>query len=199
MRSLAGIGSCFAAAWRRFWHPTGRCRRRRRRRIEVNHQTGLAISGFDPVAYFTDKAPKAGRPESGIDVRWRGLAFPQRGQSRRLCRAPGRLYAALWRLRSGGDCPRRVGARPSVVLGGRSASGFIFSTARTARAAFLADPGRIIERATRKWPRGRAHPRALTINCLPAIAAAGSPQAMKPGTRNFSSHGRKRARCLPAP
>ena len=31
--------------------------------VVVDHLTGLAISGFDPVAYFADRAPLAGRPE----------------------------------------------------------------------------------------------------------------------------------------
>src|ERR1700690_595456 len=31
--------------------------------LVVNAQTGLAISGFDPVAYFTDSKPEFGRPE----------------------------------------------------------------------------------------------------------------------------------------
>src|SRR5205814_1062288 len=31
--------------------------------IVVNVNTGLAISGFDPVAYFVDDGPKVGRPD----------------------------------------------------------------------------------------------------------------------------------------
>ena len=32
-------------------------------RVVADWLTGLALSGFDPVAYFTDAAPKTGRPE----------------------------------------------------------------------------------------------------------------------------------------
>ena len=31
--------------------------------VVVNRYTGLAIDGFDPVAYFVDGAPKEGRPD----------------------------------------------------------------------------------------------------------------------------------------
>src|SRR3569832_2944925 len=31
--------------------------------LVVNPATGLALSGFDPVAYFTDRAPRAGRAD----------------------------------------------------------------------------------------------------------------------------------------
>ena len=37
-------------------------------RIVVNDDTGLAISGFDPVAYFTDAKPKIGLPEQELQL-----------------------------------------------------------------------------------------------------------------------------------
>jgi len=43
----------------------------------VNRFTGLAIEGFDPVAYFTDARPLVGRRASNCPGR-RHLAFPQR-------------------------------------------------------------------------------------------------------------------------
>lgn len=119
--------------------------------IEVNHQTGLAISGFDPVAYFTDKALETGR------------------QSLELT-----LDGAVWRFRNEGNraafaerpdvyMPRFGGYDPVAIARGASVPGhpmfwtvtgerlYLFYS-EDARAAFLADPGRIIERATRKWP-----------------------------------------------
>jgi hypothetical protein len=42
-------------------------------RIVVDRHTGLAIGGFDPVAFFTDGRPTAGNPES--ELRYGGAAW----------------------------------------------------------------------------------------------------------------------------
>jgi hypothetical protein len=120
-------------------------------RAVVNSHSGLAISGFDPVAYFTDGAAKIGRPD---------LELNQGG--------------AVWRFRNEGNrsafaghpevyTPRFGGYDPVAIARGTSVPGhpLIWSVAGerlylfysdAARAAFIADPGRIIEAATRKWP-----------------------------------------------
>ena len=41
--------------------------------VVINALTGLAISGFDPVAYFTDGKPKIGRPN--IELRLDGVVW----------------------------------------------------------------------------------------------------------------------------
>ena len=119
--------------------------------LVINSHTGLAISGFDPVAYFTDKAPKAGRPD---------LEFP--------------LGGAVWRFRNEGNraafadhpevyAPQFGGYDPVAIARGASVPGHpLFWTviserlylfySEQARDEFLADPGRFIERASRKWP-----------------------------------------------
>jgi hypothetical protein len=120
-------------------------------RTVVNAHTGLAISGFDPVAYFTEGAPKVGRPD---------LELSQGG--------------AVWRFRNDGNrsafaghpevySPRFGGFDPVAIARGTSVPGhpmiwamigerlYLFYD-EPARAAFIADPGRIIEAATRKWP-----------------------------------------------
>jgi hypothetical protein len=120
-------------------------------RIVVDAHTGLAISGFDPVAYFTDGKPKIGRPDLEL-----------------------RLDATVWRFLNEGNraafaehpevyIPCFGGYDPVAVARGNSVPGhplfwavtgerlYLFYSAE-ARAAFLAEPGRIIERATRKWP-----------------------------------------------
>jgi hypothetical protein len=119
--------------------------------LVVNPNTGLALSGFDPVAYFTDGKPQFGRPE---------LEFRNNG--------------AVWRFRNEGDraafadhpevyMPRFGGYDPVAVARGTSVPGhplfwavsgerlYLFYSAE-ARAEFLADPGGVIARATRKWP-----------------------------------------------
>ena len=120
-------------------------------RIVVNAHSGLAISGFDPVAYFTEGKPKIGRPAMEL-----------------------RLDGAVWRFRNAGDraafaehpevyAPRFGGYDPVALARGVSVPGhplfwsvtgerlYLFYSADT-RAAFMAERGNIIERATRKWP-----------------------------------------------
>jgi len=119
--------------------------------VVVDPNTGLAISGFDPVAYFTDRKPMFGRPE--LELRVNGV---------------------VWRFRNEGDraafadhpeiyTPRFGGYDPVAVAHGKSVPGHPLFWAVTgerlylfyseeARAAFLAAPGRIIARATHNWP-----------------------------------------------
>jgi hypothetical protein len=120
-------------------------------RIVVNAHTGLAISGFDPVAYFTDAKAKIGRPD--IELRVDGTVWRFRNEGNRAAFAD---YPELYRPRFDGYDPVAVARGASVpghplfwaVTGERL---YLFFSAE-ARTAFLADPGRIIERATRKWP-----------------------------------------------
>ena len=46
-------------------------------RVVVDRHTGLALYGVDPVAYFTDGKPVAGRAGVRIPPRGRDLALPQ--------------------------------------------------------------------------------------------------------------------------
>jgi hypothetical protein len=41
--------------------------------IVADHNTGLAIYGYDPVAYFTDRTPKVGRED--LELRHAGVAW----------------------------------------------------------------------------------------------------------------------------
>ncbi len=47
-------------------------------RIVPDPGSGLAIGGFDPVAYFTDAVPRLGSSDFELELRRRGLAVPQR-------------------------------------------------------------------------------------------------------------------------
>ena len=86
--------------------------------LVVNPNTGLALSGFDPVAYFTDGKPQFGRPE--LEFRNNGAVWRFRNEGDRAAFAdhPEVYIAALRRLRSGGGRARYLGAGPSAVLGG---------------------------------------------------------------------------------
>lgn len=127
------------------------CRAAADQPLVVNPDTGLALSGVDPVAYFTDGKPVFGRPD--IELSSQG---------------------AVWRFRNEGDraafadhqevyTPRFGGYDPMAILRGRSVPGhplvwavvgeqlYLFYSEET-RTAFMADPGRIIAAAERKWP-----------------------------------------------
>jgi YHS domain-containing protein len=120
-------------------------------RTVVNFHTGLGLSGFDPVAYFTDNRPKFGRPEmeySRGGVVWR---FANEGNRAAFVENP-EVYA-----------PRFGGYDPVAIARGTSVPGHpLFWTVAAgrlylfyndaARRAFIADPGRYIESAERKWP-----------------------------------------------
>jgi hypothetical protein len=125
----------------------------------VNADTGIAISGFDPVAYFTDHRPQIGH--SDLELRAEG---------------------AIWRFENPGNkaafaahpevyIPRFGGHDPVAIARGASVPGhplfwavvserlYLFYSA-DARATFLTDPGRFIAAADRKWPklaRGAGH------------------------------------------
>jgi hypothetical protein len=120
-------------------------------RIVVDAHTGLALSGFDPVAYFTDDKPKIGRPD--LELRADGTIWRFKNEGNRAAFAD---HPEVYTPRFGGYDPVAI-ARGASVPGHPlfwSVSGerlYLFYSAE-ARTAFLADPGRIIERATRKWP-----------------------------------------------
>lgn len=119
-------------------------------RIVVDRHTGLAIYGVDPVAYFTDRKPVAGREE--FEHRFAG---------------------AVWRFNNDGNraafiadpnvyMPRYGGYDPVGIARGVSTAGdpdlwvvyderlYLFYTAQ-ARQAFIADPTRVIASASARW------------------------------------------------
>jgi len=120
-------------------------------RVVVNALTGLAISGFDPVAYFVDAKPKMGRPDMELHLDGAVWRFQNEGN-----RAAFADHPEVYTPRFGGYDPVAAARGVSVpghplfwaVTGERL---YLFFS-EEARTAFLADPGRIIDRALRKWP-----------------------------------------------
>jgi hypothetical protein len=121
-------------------------------RVVVNRFTGLAISGFDPVAYFTDTAAMRG------DERFEAV---QDG--------------AVWRFRNEGNKaafvghpeiygPQFGGHDPVDVARGKPVAGlpqvwlihgqrlYLFSS-ETSRTAFAANPDGFANSALRRWPK----------------------------------------------
>jgi len=119
--------------------------------LVVNEYTGLAISGFDPVAYFTDGMPKVGRPQ--LDLASGGAVWRFRNVGNRTAFAE---HPEIYAPQFGGYDPVAIASDASVpghpliwaVTGERL---YLFYSEQ-ARAEFLSDPGRFIARATRKWP-----------------------------------------------
>jgi hypothetical protein len=120
-------------------------------RVVSDRHTGLAIFGFDPVAYFTDAKPLAGRPEYEVqlsDSIWR---FRSEGN-----RAAFMANPEIYRPRYGGHDPMALGrgialaGNPLVwlVVGERL---YFFYTPQ-AREAFALDPETAISAAEQHWP-----------------------------------------------
>ena len=119
--------------------------------IVVNPGTGLAISGFDPVAYFTDHKPELGH--SDIELSLGGAVWQFRNAGNR---DAFRDHPEVYMPRFGGYDPvavargEMVAGNPRLwaVVGGRL---YLFYD-EAARKTFVGDPGRIIVAADRKWP-----------------------------------------------
>jgi len=120
-------------------------------RLVVDWHTGLAIDGYDPVAFFTDGKPTAGSAD--LELRYGG---------------------AVWRFANVGDraafaadpdvyMPQYGGYDPLGVAHGVAVAGnpnvwliageklFLFYDGDR-RDKFVADPPRVIGLADRKWP-----------------------------------------------
>jgi hypothetical protein len=129
--------------------------------VVVNPNTGLAISGFDPVAYFTDRRPEVGRPD--LELRREGVVWRFRNEGDRAAFAD---HPEVYTPRYGGYDPLAVAHGIWVpghpyfwaIVGERL---YLFFSAQ-ARVAFLAAPGRFIATADRKWP-------AVAQSIVPAV------------------------------
>jgi hypothetical protein len=120
-------------------------------RVVVNRFTGLAIDGFDPVAYFVDSAPAAGRPE--FELRAGGATWQFRNQGNRAAFAAN---PDVYKPRFGGYDPVAL-ARGAATAG----NPYLWLIARDrlylfynneAREAFAADLENAIAAAERNWP-----------------------------------------------
>jgi hypothetical protein len=139
---MLGVAACFDRG------PAGAATTER---LVVDRHTGLALYGFDPVAYFTDLEPLVGRPEFELS-----------------------FAGAVWRFRNEGNRAAFI-ERPDVympgfggydvvaVARGAAVPGhpqswlivhrrlYLFETPAT-RDAFAADPGKVLAAAQAKWP-----------------------------------------------
>jgi len=120
-------------------------------RMVADRHTGLALYGIDPVAYFTERKPVAGREE--LEFRHAGVTWRFDNEGNRAAfAADPEVYM-----------PRFGGYDPVGIARGVSTPGFpqlwsvvqdrlyLFYTGQ-ARQAFMADPAAAIAAAQAKWP-----------------------------------------------
>jgi hypothetical protein len=120
-------------------------------RVVVDRHTGLALGGFDPVAYFTDARPLVGQP--GFEASEAGAIWRFRNEGNRaFFLANPEIYGPQFGGYDPTDVARgiAVAGKPRfwLVAGARL---FLFGSTET-RDAFAADPARFAKEAGRRWP-----------------------------------------------
>jgi hypothetical protein len=120
-------------------------------RVVLNRYTGLAIEGFDPVAYFTDAQPMTGL--ANFEASQSGVVWRFRNEGNR---ASFVAHPEIYGPQFGGYDPVDV-ARGVTVAGNPrfwAISGqrlYLFSREK-ARDAFAADPQPVLKEARQRWP-----------------------------------------------
>jgi len=120
-------------------------------RIVVNRYSGLAIAGFDPVAYFTDSMAIQGLPD--FEAREGGAVWRFRNEGNR---ASFIAHPEIYGPQFGGYDPVDLGRGVSypgnphfwLVVGQRL---YLFGREEN-RDAFAAEPERFLKEATSRWP-----------------------------------------------
>ncbi|WP_375411645.1 YHS domain-containing (seleno)protein [uncultured Bradyrhizobium sp.] len=120
-------------------------------RLVVDRHTGLAIGGFDPVAYFTDARAMVGQP--GFELSEAGAVWRFRNEGNR---AFFTAHPEIYGPQFGGYDPTDVArgiAYPGnprfwLISGQRL---FLFGRAES-RDAFAVDPVRVLREARQRWP-----------------------------------------------
>ena len=119
--------------------------------LVINADTGLALSGYDPVAYFTNRRPELGK--IGLETTFDGAVWRFRNVGNQ---AAFEEHPDIYRPRFGGYDPVGI-ARSRSVPGNplfwvvRAEKLYLFYSAKD-RQAFLAAPARLLETAERRWP-----------------------------------------------
>jgi hypothetical protein len=120
-------------------------------RVVVNRYSGLAIEGFDPVAYFTESMAAQGLPD--FEAREAGAVWRFRNEGNR---ASFVAHPEIYGPQFGGYDPVDLGRgvtyagnpRFWLVVGQRL---YLFGREEN-RDAFTAEPARFLKDATARWP-----------------------------------------------
>lgn len=119
-------------------------------RVVTDPLTGLAIGGFDPVAYFTDGTPMQGRAD--LEMRAEGTIWRFRNEGNRAAFAAA---PHIYRPRFGGYDPMAIGrgvgtaGSPEIWVIFEN-SLYLFYNTRS-REAFMANPRAAISLADERW------------------------------------------------
>jgi YHS domain-containing protein len=144
---LAMLAGMLAGGWMGIFHLHAATTER----VVTDYHTGLAISGFDPVGYFTHSKAMVGRAD--IETRYAGATwrFINEGNRAAFVDHP-EVYLPVF----GGYDP--TGVARGIAVAGHPAVWliankrlYLFHTAQT-REAFLVEPERLIELAKKAWP-----------------------------------------------
>jgi hypothetical protein len=120
-------------------------------RIVTDRLTGLALYGIDPVAYFTEGAPREGLQD--FELPWSGATWRFRNEGNR---AAFMRDPSIYEPRFGGYDPVAIGegnpatGHPSVWSIHRDRL-YVFHSERN-RALFAAAPDQVIAKADSQWP-----------------------------------------------
>jgi hypothetical protein len=120
--------------------------------VVVDRNSGLAINGFDPIAYFTDHAAVLGRGE--FEYRYAGAVwrFHNLGNRAAFAADPDVYmprYGGYDAVAVGRQAPVAGDPRVWVITGERL---YLFSSAES-RAAFISGTAAAIATADRAWPK----------------------------------------------
>jgi hypothetical protein len=119
--------------------------------LVINADTGLALSGYDPVAYFTNRQPELGK--AGLETTFDGAVWRFRNVGNQTA---FKEHPDVYRPRFGGYDPvgiarnRSVPGNPLVWVIADDKLYLFYSDKE--RQAFLAAPARVLEAAERRWP-----------------------------------------------
>jgi hypothetical protein len=149
---IAFIGLLASLVWLSLVEPDRAARAATTERVIVNRFSGLAIEGYDPVAYFADARPLAGLPDfeaSEAGAVWR---FRNEGN-----RASFVAHPDIYGPQFGGydpiDLARGVtyagNPRFWLISGQRL---YLFGSEES-RDAFAADPQHFLQDANSRWPK----------------------------------------------
>jgi hypothetical protein len=120
-------------------------------RVVANRYSGLAIEGFDPVAYFVDASPMMGLPE--FEAAQAGVVWRFRNEGNR---ASFIAHPDIYGPQFGGYDPCDL-AR-GVTYAGNPHFWLVFKQRlylfgrEESRDAFAADPQRFLQKANARWP-----------------------------------------------
>src|SRR5690606_24809806 len=126
-------------------------------RFATDPVTGYALGGHDPVAYFTDKAPRRGEAE--LEAHWRGVAwtFVNEGNRAAFVAAP-EVYA-----------PRFGGCAPYSLAEGYATTGnpLVFALYGERLYLFHSEVDRFLFLANPEHLRAEAEKNADRLECVP--------------------------------